>query len=127
MCPTCDAYKNYGGRGIDICKDWLDFCCFKNWALQNGYQDTLTIDRIDVNGNYCSENCRWVDRKTQNRNTRQNVCITFGGKTQCAADWADELNIEPARIRERLKRGWSVEKALLTPVRINKTKGEKNG
>lgn len=68
-CKTNKMYHRYGGRGIIVCKDWVDFLTFKKWADANGYNDGLTIDRIDVNGNYCPENCEWVTR--EENSTRQ--------------------------------------------------------
>ena len=69
--PNCKSYPNYGGRGIKVCKEWYDPKCFCEWALSNGYNDDLSIDRIDVNSDYCSENCRWVTRTVQARNRRK--------------------------------------------------------
>lgn len=72
--PSRKDYKHYGGRGIAICDSWMnDFQSFHDWSLANGYADDLTIDRIDVDGNYCPENCRWVDMKTQANNRRKAV------------------------------------------------------
>jgi len=69
--PNIRCYKNYGGRGISVCKEWLDFIPFKNWALANGYRDDLTIDRINVDGNYCPDNCRWATWKEQANNKQK--------------------------------------------------------
>lgn len=107
------AYKNYGGRCIRICDEWLnDFMNFYNWAYENGYDDNLTIDRIDVNGNYEPNNCKWATRKQQNLNTRQNVYLTYNGKTQTMKEWAEELNIHYKVIQRRHKKGWSDKECL---------------
>ena len=111
------AYKNYGGRGIKVCKEWKnDFMNFYNWAINNGYSDDLTIDRIDVNGNYEPNNCRWVTKKVQNRNTRANRNITYNGETHCVTEWAEILNINRTILNDRLnKLNWTIEKTLTTP------------
>ena len=111
--PTAWEYKNYGARGIVICDEWRnDFKAFYNWAMENGYTDELTIDRIDNDGNYCPENCRWVDRVTQNRNQRNTRLITYNGETKHLFDWADEFGINRNTLAGRLYRGWSIERAL---------------
>ena len=97
-------YKIYGGRGIEVCDLWLRFEPFMEWALSNGYENNLSIDRIDNNGNYCPENCRWVDKKTQNRNRRNNRIIVFNGVTATEAEWAEILGMPIQTLAYRLSR-----------------------
>lgn len=111
-------YKYYGERGIIICKEWLDdFKNFYTWAINNGYQEGLSIDRIDNNKGYFPENCRWVTQKEQCRNTRKNHIVTYNGKTQCLSAWAEELGIKRSTLQRRLRVGWSIEKALTTLIK----------
>lgn len=111
--PTSEKHlRDYKKRGITICKEWHDFINFQNWALTCGYDDALSIDRIDNNGNYCPENCRWVDNITQANNKRNNVRLTYNNKTQTIAQWAKELGMKYNALDERLRKGWSIEKAL---------------
>jgi len=110
-------YKDYGGRGIRMCKEWrADFAVFRDWALASGYEDGLSIDRIDPDGNYCPENCRWSTRSTQENNKRHNVVITAHGKTLTAAEWERETGIPAYQIRKRIRLGWSEEKAVTEPI-----------
>lgn len=102
------SYPRYGKRGITICNEWLnDFMAFYNWAYKNGYNEDLQIDRIDVNGNYEPSNCRWVNRKCNCNNKRNNVLLTFKGKTMTMMEWSRELNLNYDLLRCRKKRGWS--------------------
>ena len=106
-------YKNYGARGIVVCQEWLDdFMNFYNWAMDNGYRDGLSIDRIDVNGNYEPSNCRWTDQKTQNNNKRNNIYLNYNGKTQTLMQWVDELNLTYSCVQHRYERGWSTKEIL---------------
>lgn len=92
--PKSISFFNYGARGIKMCEEWKnDFMAFYTWSIQNGYRKELQIDRIDNGGDYCPENCRWVDRKTQNRNTRKNVYAEFNGEKKCLSEWAENLGI----------------------------------
>ena len=95
-------YSNYGGRGIKVCKEWYSFIAFRDWAIKNGYKDTLTIDRIDNSGDYCPENCRFATLKMQANNRTNNHYITYKGKTQTLKQWAEELNIPYYRLRSRI-------------------------
>jgi hypothetical protein len=116
-----NRYYRYGGRGVTVCKEWMDsYIAFREWAINNGYDDMLTIDRIDVNGNYCPENCRWVSIATQNRNKSNNVWIEFNGERHVVADWAKIKGLSIKLLEGRLYDGWSVERALNTPRRIIK-------
>ena len=115
---THKYYKDYGGRGIIVCDEWLnDFMNFYYWAINNGYRDDLTIDRIDVNGNYEPNNCRWVTRNVQLKNKRNNVYITYQNKTQTMSDWAKEFGLKQNVFRQRYILGWSMEKIKETEVR----------
>ena len=111
------SYKNYGGRGISICDEWKSYPEFKKWALDNGYDDQLTIDRIDVNGDYCPSNCRWVTRFVQAGNTRANTFYTVDGETHFLNEWSRINHIKPATIIQRINRGWPVDKAIKTPAK----------
>lgn len=107
------SYKDYGERGISICKEWRnDFMSFYNWALNNGYQEDLSIDRIDVNGNYEPSNCRWIPMGEQSKNTRKNVYFTYNGKTQVLSDWAREFGIPSTTFRRRIKQNRPIEEIL---------------
>lgn len=113
--PNSPAWENYGGRGIRVCGEWLsNFESFAKWAKAHGYDDSLSLDRINVNGNYDPSNCRWTTARQQARNTRKNVFY----KGRCLADWCNELGISNRTVDRRLHRGhWTIEKALFTPVR----------
>ncbi len=105
--PKDAAYKNYGGRGIKVCDEWLDkkngFINFYNWAMNNGYRDDLTIDRINNDGNYEPNNCRWVTMKIQANNTRHNKIITFKNETHTLTEWSEILNINLQTLSNRIK------------------------
>lgn len=103
--PNNKKYKNYGGRGITICEEWKnDFMSFYNWAINNGYKEGLSIDRINVNGNYEPNNCRWVRMKEQANNKTNNHYITYNGETHTMMEWSKILNINYSTIRERAKK-----------------------
>lgn len=109
------SYNYYGGRGITVCDEWRKFEPFCDWVMANGYNDSLTIERNDVNGNYEPTNCRWATRKEQANNTRRNHLITYNGKSQTISQWAEEYNMKYSTLSSRLnKLRWGVEKALKT-------------
>ena len=113
-------FYNYGGRGIKVCDDWNNnFEHFYDWALKHGYSDALTIDRINNNGNYEPNNCRWISRAEQNNNKRNNHLLTYNGKTQNIKKWSEELGLKWSTIYSRLHQGWSIERTLSTPTLIN--------
>ena len=96
----CDKNnKDYGGRGITICAEWMNFETFYAWSMENGYKEGLEIDRIDVNGNYEPDNCRWITRKENNNNQRRTVIICVNNISRSITQWAEYLGIHPATIR----------------------------
>lgn len=107
-------FKNYGGRGIIVCDEWLKFEPFCQWALKNGYSVGLWIDRIDNDGNYSPENCRFVSINEQAVNKRTNRYLIVNGEKKSVSEWARKLNIKPRVIYERLNRGFSNAEALTT-------------
>lgn len=117
--PKYPQYHYYGGRGIKMCQEWLDsFDAFKEWALSNGYDESLSIDRIDVNGDYEPGNCRWATAKQQSRNKRNNIMIFHDGETKCLAEWCEKYNLNYPTILKRIRQhGWDKEKAITTPIR----------
>jgi len=113
--PKSHLYSLYGERGIKVSHDWD--CSFENFFSDMGVKpkDT-TLDRINNDGDYRKDNCRWATYTEQNRNNRGNVILTFNGKRMCISEWAETLNISHKLIRTRIRRGWSPERALTTPV-----------
>ena len=100
-------YKNYGARGIIVCQEWLDdFMNFYDWAINNGYQENLTINRINTNGNYEPDNCNWLTNLEQQHNKTNSVTLEYNGKSLCISEWARLLNVPEGTIRARHKRGW---------------------
>lgn len=108
-------YSSYGGRGITVCSDWDSFESFRDWALANGYKSTLTIDRIDVNGNYEPSNCRWATYKEQSINKRKTITLTYNNDTKTLCEWSQLLNIGYTTLSNRIKVGWPIEIALTLP------------
>jgi hypothetical protein len=109
--PKCKEYKWYGARGIKVCTEWeSNFIAFYEWTKENGYNETLSLDRIDVNGNYEPSNCRWVTMKVQERNRRDNVFITYQGETKTIAEWSEITGICYPTLKWRYHKGYPLEK-----------------
>ena len=119
--PNNPAYADYGGRGINVCVEWLGehgLEKFNEWSVSHGYSPELEIDRIDNNKGYSPDNCRWTTKKIQCRNRRSNVYITYKGRTQSLADWCDELGLEYNMIYLRYRRGMETERMFTQPKRV---------
>lgn len=111
--PKHPRYKNYGGKGVKICDEWLfDYMKFYNWAVENGYGEKLTIDRKDNSGDYSPFNCRWVPAEKQSGNRSTCVMISFKGESHCIAEWARITGIKESTLGARIRNGWPLEKAL---------------
>lgn len=112
--PTTNDGKNY--NNITYCKEWETFEPFMQWAINNGYNESLTLDRKDVYKNYSPSNCRWITMKEQQRNKTNTKWITYQEKTQSLASWAEELGFGIDTLKSRILRGWTIERAFTEPL-----------
>jgi hypothetical protein len=117
--PKSISYKNYGKKGVGVCDEWRSqFVPFYEWSIKNGYNDKMTLDRIDANGNYEPSNCRWVSYTEQANNKSNSRLLEWRSEIHTMAEWGRITGIGDSTIFARLKSGWSVERALSTqPVR----------
>lgn len=114
--PNVECYERYGGRGITVSEEWKSFEKF--YADMGKRPEGKTLDRIDSNGPYSKENCRWATAAEQNRNTRRTQFVTYNGKTMCLKDWAQELQMPYKTLHKRIRvQQWPIEKAMTTPLR----------
>lgn len=109
--PKSTSYKRYGMRGISVCDEWKeDYSKFEKWALEHGYSKELTLDRIDPDGNYCPNNCRWATQKEQQNNRRNTIHITYQSETHTIPEWSIITGIPVGTLYGRYYRGWDDEK-----------------
>lgn len=101
--PKCEAYRNYGARGIKVCEEWNRFEPFLEWCIQNGYKKGLDLDRKNNNGDYTPENCRWISRKENLNNRRNTVYLTVCGKKLPETVWAEKIGVDRALIKYWIK------------------------
>lgn len=120
--PNNPSFVNYGGRGVKVCDRWRDVPGAFAEDMGERPSPAHSIERIDNNGPYSPENCRWATREEQNRNTRQNVNLTHQGETLCVAQWAARLGVPAALIRDRLRLGWDTARALSEPAHATRPK-----
>ena len=106
------GYSYCGSRGIRVRDEWKDFEPFMLWALANGYNESLTLDRIDNDDDYCPSNCRWVDMKTQENHRKNCHYVTFNGETHTVTEWAEIIGINKHTLSARIRKGWPLERAL---------------
>lgn len=115
------SFHHYGGRGISVCAEWKDdFLEFYRWAMENGYADDLTIDRIENDKGYFPDNCRWATLEIQGRNRRSNRHITIARETKTLTEWAEQYGININTVLARTRLGWDIQSAITTPVRKHK-------
>jgi hypothetical protein len=113
--PSSKDFKHYGDRGITVCGEWRDPVVFFAWAYESGYRRGLTIERVDVNGNYEPGNCTWVPNERQSHNTRRNVFLTIDGVTHHLAEWARLNDLKWPTVSSRIRSGWDLKLAVSTP------------
>ena len=115
-CKDRPRAKDYIGRGITMCEEWKNWDSFKTWAINNGYNDTLSIDRIDNNKGYYPENCRWADAKMQGQNKRNNIVVEINGESHILSEWCRILGVNRTSVKSRiLQQGLTPYEALTTP------------
>lgn len=130
--PSNPSYKNYGGKGVRVCEEWNNYENFRNFMLEHGYKieanyGEFSIDRIDVNGDYCPENCRVIPLKEQGYNKTNNYKIEYKGIVKTATEWEREYGLSQGTLRKRIRyRGWDIERAITTPLRPMKKKNITN-
>ena len=112
-------YKWYGGRGVKVCSEWNWFPNFQKWALANGYAEQLTIDRVNGDGNYGPDNCRWSTMKEQNNNRRDNLWINIDGQAKTIPQWSDLSGVSQSTIWERVRRGDAGQR-IIRPVDVTR-------
>ena len=115
--PNSHAYDRYGGRGISVCEEWNSFDPFYEWAMEYGYTDSLTIDRVDVNGDYTPTNCRWSTYIEQNNNKRNTHYLEWNGEKYSVQEWSRITGIPRTTINNRIRRGWPTERVLSEDIR----------
>lgn len=115
--PQNKAYRHYGEKGITVCSEWHDFRAFEKWALENGYDEKLSIDRKDNDKGYYPDNCRWVNSYVQMNNRSTCRILDFNNEKLTVSEWSNRTGIQTSTILGRLKRGWSIERTLTEPVR----------
>lgn len=113
-------YHNYGGRGISVCNEWSEYIPFAKWAFKNGYSDGLSIDRVDNNGMYEPNNCRWVTMKEQANNKRTNHIVVYQEQEYTLTELAEKIGMNKTTLKERLNMGWDIDEAVNRPVRLRK-------
>jgi hypothetical protein len=116
--PHVQRYPEYGGRGISVVHEWDSFVPFRDWAIANGYDDTLQIDRINGNGPYAPNNARWVTAKLNSRNRRSSRMVTALGETKTLAEWSDDARCAVAygTLKFRVRQGWNADVAITSPA-----------
>lgn len=121
-CQSNNRYENYGGRGITVCDEWKDsYENFKKWAMSNGYQANAkrgecTIERIDVDGQYCPSNCVWKTIEEQENNKTNNHFVEYKGERHTISEWASILGMAYNTLLNRINHGWTIERALTEPI-----------
>lgn len=118
--PNHKSYSRYGGRGVKMCEEWSeDYDAFESWCFENGYQKNLAIDRIDNDGDYAPDNCRFVTLQENNQNRGTSRYYTIDGETKNLQQWCNFYGIKRGTVVTRLQHGWPIEDALTAPIHSN--------